>query len=245
MTNDRTILSIEGRDRVAFLQDLVTNDITHPERMTYAALLTPQGKYLADFFVVHDGGRLLLDVATALAPALAQRLSMYRLRRDVKITETDLRSSRGTGEPPAGAFPDPRHPELGWRRISESGEVDDTDWDALRVAHCIPEAGHELVVGESYPLEMGFDRLNGVDFRKGCYVGQEVTARMKHKTELKKGLAAVALSAPVPPGTEITSGGRTVGTVHTQSGGRALAYLRFGRAGTEPLEAGGAEVTLA
>ena len=110
------------------------------------------------------------------------------------------------------------------------GGSDDTDWDALRIAHLVPQSGAELQVNDSYILEMGFDRLNGVDFRKGCYVGQEVTARMKHKTQLRKGLARVSLDAPVPPGTPIlTADGREAGTVFTQSGGRGIAYLRFDR----------------
>ena len=109
---------------------------------------------------------------------------------------------------------------------------DTTDWDALRVAHVIPETGIELTP-DTYILEAGFERLNGIDFRKGCYVGQEIAARMKHKTELKKGLAQVAVSgtvSAVPVGTPITAEGKTVGTLYTQSGVFGLAHLRFDRA---------------
>lgn len=119
---------------------------------------------------------------------------------------------------------------LGWRGYGV-GESDDTDWDAVRVTHLVPQAGLELGP-DSYILEMGFERLNGVDFRKGCYVGQEVTARMKHKTELKKGLRRVVLEGEVSPGTPILMGdGREAGTVYTQSGGQGIAYLRFDRIG--------------
>ena len=225
----RTILAITGDDRTAFLQDLVTNDVTRPDHLTYAALLTPQGKYLADFFIFHDDQRLLVDVDSALAEGLSQRLSMYRLRRKVGIETTDLNVRRGTGPAPEGAYPDPRHPDLGWRLYGTEQGDDGTDWDALRVALTVPETGIELEPNESFILEMGLDRLNGIDFRKGCYVGQEVTARMKHKTELKKGLVTVTVDGSAPTGTPITAADRPVGTLYTQSGGRGLAWLRFAR----------------
>ena len=113
--------------------------------------------------------------------------------------------------------------------------------EARRIALGVPETGVELRPDDAYILEMGFERLHGVDFRKGCYVGQEVTARMKHKTELRKGLARVALDGAAAPGTEILRDGRAVGTLLTTAGDRALAYLRFDRAEGE-LTAGGARV---
>jgi tRNA-modifying protein YgfZ len=234
---ERQIFALTGADRQSFLQGLVSNDISRlAQGPVYAALLTPQGKYLADFFVIDGGDRLLVDVAAPLAAGLMQRLSMYKLRADVQISATDLAVVRGTqevsGPPPAGALPDPRHPALGWRLYGPADALpaaDATDWDALRVAHAIPETGIELIPNDSYILEMGFERLHGVDFRKGCYVGQEVTARMKHKTELKKGLATLAIHGTAPLGTEITAEGKTVGTLYTQAGGQALAYLRQDR----------------
>ncbi len=235
----RTVLAITGADRVAFLQGLVTNDVTRPG-LTYAALLTPQGKYLADFFVVAQDDALLVDVASGHAAALAQRLSMYRLRADVQIAESGIVVARGLGAPPRGAHPDPRHPALGWRAYGTDLADEETDRDALRVAHVIPETGIELTP-ETYILEAGFERLGGVDFRKGCYVGQEVTARMKHKTELRKGLAQVRVDGPALPGTEITSDGKAVGMLHTRAGDLAIAWLRFDRAGGE-MRAGQATV---
>ena len=138
------------------------------------ALLSPQGKYLADFFLVPRPDCILIDVQSDLAAGLIRRLSMYKLRADVQIAPSALRVSRGLGPLPAGAFVDPRHPALGWRlyRTAEGG-AQQIDWDAIRVAHCIPESGIELVPDDSYILEAGFERLHGVDFRKGCYVGQE------------------------------------------------------------------------
>lgn len=237
----RTILRVTGGDRVGFLQGLVTNDVTRAP--VWAALLTPQGKYLADFLIVPDGESLLIDVDARLADDLMRRLAMYRLRSDVQIAPAGLNVSRGTGPAPAGAITDPRHPALGWRLYGDSAPDDGTDWEAIRVAHCIPETLVELIPNETFPLEAGFERLHGVDFRKGCYVGQEVTARMKHKTELRKGLTTVSVAGEAAAGTPIlTADGREAGVLHTRAGDRAIAYLRFDRIGAG-LTAGGAPVT--
>jgi folate-binding protein YgfZ len=240
---DRTILSISGEDRRDFLQGLVSNDIARADDgIAYAALLTPQGKLIADFFLIGRKDDYLIDVATPLAATLFQRLSMYKLRAAVTISEAPVSVFRGTGEPPEGALSDPRHPALGWRLYGDGAGDDGSDWDALRVAHIVPESGIELGP-DSYLLEAGFERLNGVDFRKGCYVGQEVTARMKHKTELRKGLARVRVEGDAEPGTPITVDGKTIGTLHTLVGAEAIAYLRFDRAEGD-MSAGGAKVTL-
>jgi len=232
---DRQVLAIGGADRVAFLQGLVTNDLGGLARgAVHAALLTPQGKYLADFFLLAQGDAILLDVKDALADDLMRRLALYRLRADVRIAPAGLHVQRGLDQAPQGAVADPRHPALGWRLYSEVvGGPPSIDWDALRVAHCIPETGQELIPGETFVLEVGFERLHGVDHRKGCYVGQEVTARMKHKTELRKGLVVVdVVAGRAEPGAGILdAAGRPVGRLHTVSGDRAIAHLRFDRAG--------------
>ncbi|MGC9419228.1 MAG: YgfZ/GcvT domain-containing protein [Rhodovulum sp.] len=242
--SDRTVLKITGEDREHFLQGLVTNDVAGLDgRLVYAALLTPQGKYLADFFLAGAPDAILVDVKTELAEALIRRLSMYKLRAKVGIEPAGLHVLRGLGDPPAGALPDPRAPGLGWRAyVADPGPEGATDWDGIRVAHCIPETGIELIPEETYILEAGFERLNGVDFHKGCYVGQEVTARMKHKTELKKGLVTVWIDGTAPVGTPVMAGDKPAGTLFTQSGGQAIAYLRFDRA-DGPLTAGGASLT--
>lgn len=239
----RTILRVTGGDAQDFLQNIVTNDVTKLKQgPVYTALLTPQGKLIADFLMVAEGDAILIDVATLWAPTLFQRLSMYKLRADVKIEETALKVRRGTGEPPEGAVQDPRNPALGWRHYGEEEGDDGSDWEAIRVAQGIPLSGVELGP-DSYILEHGFDRLNGVDFRKGCYVGQEVTARMKHKTELKKGLRIVKIDGEAPVGTEIEKDGKVAGTLYSQAGDMALAYLRFDRIG-EGMSAGGAKITV-
>ncbi len=234
--NTRRILRLSGGDTTSFLQGLITSDIERlSQGMIYAALLTPQGKYIADFFLAPDGDDVLLDVAEPLADALEKRLAMYRLRADVTIAPAGLNLQRGTGTAPTGAWADPRHTDMGWRAYTDAAEGDDnSDWDAIRVAHCIPETGVELTP-DTFILEAGFEALNGVDFRKGCYVGQEVTARMKHKTELRKGLRVVEVAGAAPVGTPVTAGGKPVGTLFTQSGGRGIAYLRLDRAGGDML----------
>jgi hypothetical protein len=237
---DRAVLRVGGAGARDFLQGLVTSDVGRLEAgLVYAALLTPQGKYLFDFFLAADGADVLVDVAADRAAALAQRLAMYRLRAPVTIGPAGREVAVGLGPAPAAALADPRHPGLGWRAYPEDAgafvagmpPLDPARLVALRVEHAAPESGVELIPDDSYILEMGFERLNGVDFRKGCYVGQEVTARMKHKTDLRKGLARVRLSGPPPPpGAEILGEGRPVGRLLTIAGARGLAYLRFDRA---------------
>jgi tRNA-modifying protein YgfZ len=247
MTIDRTIWTLTGKDALSFLQGLVSNDLRPLEAgpgIIWAALLTPQGKYLADFFVLRRGeGDLVIDIASPLAADTMRRLTLYRLRADVQIAPSPLHVIRGLDAPPEGALPDPRHPALGWRLCSADVPPEPAiDWDAIRVEHVIPESGIELQPDETYILEAGFERLRGVDFRKGCYVGQEVTARMKHKTELRKGLVRVRIDGAAPVGTEITGqDGKPIGTLFTQSGGFAIAHLRMDRA-NGILMAGGARL---
>ncbi|WP_422072531.1 YgfZ/GcvT domain-containing protein [Tranquillimonas rosea] len=245
MTTERRMLAVGGQDRSEFLQGLITNDVLHlKDGLVYAALLTAQGKYLADFFLLDRGDDILLDAPAAVWDALVKKLKMYKLRSKVTLDEVDVSLARGLGEAPEGALRDPRHPAMGWRAYGTDLTDEDVDWDALRVANCIPEAGVELVPDESFILECGFTRLNGVDFRKGCYVGQEVTARMHHKTELKKGLATVSVEGEAPVGTPITSEGKPAGTLYTQADGQGIAYLRLNRA-QGAMEAGEARLMLA
>lgn len=226
----RKVFRFSGTDARKFLQNLITNDIKRLDTgPVYSALLTPQGKFIADFFLIPDGNDILMDVDTDAAAPLIPRLNMYKLRADVTISETNLIVSRGLDDAPEGAVADPRDANLGWRYYgAEDHNTDTVDWDVLRVDHKIPEMGRELDA-ESYILEMGFEGLNGVDFRKGCYVGQEVTARMKHKTELRKGLVRLVADAEIPENADVVSNGKVIGRTHTSAGKRALAYLRYDR----------------
>lgn len=227
----RKVFRFSGADAQKFLQNLITNDIKRMDTgPVYSALLTPQGKFIADFFLIPDGNDILMDVDADAAATLIPRLNMYKLRADVTISETDLIVSRGLNDAPEGAVADPRDANLGWRYYgAEDRNSATVDWDALRVDYKIPEMGRELDA-ESYILEMGFEGLNGVDFRKGCYVGQEVTARMKHKTELRKGLVRLVADADIPENADVVSNGRVIGRTHTSAGKRALAYVRYDRA---------------
>jgi len=242
---ERHVAEISGTDAIPFLQGMVSNNVlplAGHSGIVWTALLTPQGKYQADFFVVNTGCALLLDLPLSLAASTVKRLSMYRLRADVTIQASALHVSRGLGPVPDGAFADPRHSALGWRLYGPaSTSKPSVDWKAIRVAHMIPESGIELLPDDSYILEMGFERLNGVDFRKGCYVGQEVTARMKHKTELRKGLARVRIIGSAPPGTDITADGKIVGRMGTSAGDLGLAFLRHDQAKGE-MQAGSARI---
>ena len=244
--SDRRIFQITGADALPFLQGLTSNDVLPLAKapgIVWTALLTPQGKYLADFFVVNTGETLLLDINESLADTTLRRLTMYKLRSDGAFGQSALVAIRGLDPAPADALPDPRHEALGWRAYRSLGDAPQIDWDAIRVAHVIPESGIELIPDDSYLLENGFERLNGVNFRKGCYVGQEVTARMKHKTELRKGLTRVTIEGQAPVGTEVLAAGKVVGRLFTHSGTHALAHLRFDQA-QGVITAGSARITL-
>ncbi|MCV6594770.1 MAG: folate-binding protein [Silicimonas sp.] len=239
----RKLFSITGADAESFLQNLVTNDVARARNgLVWTGLLTPQGKYLADFFLSPFEGGFLLDVAEPFAAGLIQRLTMYKLRADVTLSPVDLDVAQGLGALPEGAFADPRDPALGWRAYGRSGAIQ--GWEALRISLGVPESGAELIPNDTFILEAGFERFHGVDFKKGCYVGQEVTARMKHKTELRKGLCRVAIEGAAAPGTEVINvAGKVAGRLCSQAEGQALAHLRFDRV-DGPLTAGDAVLTL-
>ena len=242
-TNLREIIRVSGNDARDFLQSLFTNDVNKIDQgLVYSALLTPQGKFLFDFFLFADEADVMIDVAADQSQPLLKRLMMYRLRADVEFNTEPLYLERGLGAPPAGSYLDPRHQDMGWRSYSSNSVADNVDWTAQRIACLVPETDYELTP-DSYILEWGFEALNGVDFSKGCYVGQEIIARMKHKTKLRKGMARVAIEAPVPLHTPILSQGKDAGYICSHSSGLALAYLRFDRVG-ENMSANGVPVSL-
>ena len=240
---DRTILCISGPDAKSFLQNLVTNDVTKlKNNIIYAALLTPQGKLFSDFFLVDSKQGVLIDVHTKLGDSLLKTLNLYKLRAEIKIEKTDLKVSTGVKRKPHKALDDPRNPKMGWRYYgSEDLSQKNIDWEKLRVQNLVPEFGKELS-SDSYILEYGFERLNGVDFKKGCYVGQEVTARMKHKSKLRKGLTIVETEEKVPFDTPINVNDKIIGKVLSSSDNQALAYLRFDFA-SQDMRAGKVKIT--
>lgn len=242
---DRAVLDVSGPDRVAFLQGLVSNDVAQavPGQAVWAALLSPQGRWLADFFIFADdqapeGGRLLLDCAAAEAEALAQRLLRYRLRAKATIAPTDLAvHAAWDGPPPADIGPDgilaadPRLPAAGWRILSAHPLVATAtpeEYDRHRLALGLADGGRDLESGRSLLLEAGFDELNGVSWTKGCYMGQELTARTRYRGLVKRRLVPVAASQTLPPpGTAILRDGQEVGTLRSSQGGIGLATLRL------------------
>ncbi|MBW7836300.1 MAG: folate-binding protein YgfZ [Sphingomonadales bacterium] len=228
----RGVIEIAGDDRRSFLQGLVTNDVMAltPGNTTYAALLTPQGKYLFDFLVVDDGERLLLDVEAARRDDLIRRLMLYKLR--AKVTITDRTAELAVAITPDGRE-DPRHPLLGRRAIlpyveAEKLPADESAYQAQRLRLGIPEGSGDFIVDKLLILEGNLDYLNGVSFKKGCYVGQELTARMKHRGKVRKRLLPVQVTGALPPdGTPITEDGKEIGELRGGLGARAIAYLRL------------------
>ncbi len=259
---DRAVLEIAGPDRADFLQGLISNDITKvaPDRAVYAALLTAQGKYLHDFFVMEMGDAFYLDAEAGRLPDLMRRLGLYRLRAKVTLTDgsdryavavafgegaldlLDLPGDPGTAVPFGGgiAYADPRLTALGARLLLPRGMTmapleaagftlgQQADYDRLRLSLGVPDGSRDLAVEKAILLESGFDELNGVDWKKGCYVGQELTARTKYRGLVKKRLMPVVVEGPLPaPGTPVMLGDQEAGEMRSGQEGIALALLRL------------------
>jgi hypothetical protein len=235
---DRGVITISGTDRVSFLQGLVSNDVTQaaPGHAVWAAFLSPQGKWLADFFILADADRLLLDCERAQAQDLARRLSRYRLRAQVTVADVSaewLVHVAWAGAPPnaAVAAPDPRLPEAGWRLLNQTPlptTATPADWNAHRLALGLPDGSRDLETDKTVLLEAGFDELSGVSWTKGCYMGQELTARTKYRGLIKRRLVPVVVDGDLPPpGTPILQAGQDVGTMRSGQGSSGLATLRL------------------
>jgi folate-binding protein YgfZ len=251
---DRAAIRVTGSDARAFLQGLITNDIEKAkgEAAIHAGLLTPQGKILFDFFVVPVADGFLLDVAKVKAGELMQRLGFYKLRAQVEIAEEPLLTAAAawgaSPQLPKGAvsYADPRLPALGLRILLPSNAslvdlgsaVAEAVYHARRIALGVPEGGRDYAYGDTFPHEVLFDQLNGVDFKKGCFVGQEVVSRMEHRGTARKRIVGIEGERPLPAsGTEITAGGHAIGTLGSVNGASGLALLRLDRA-EEALAAG-------
>ncbi len=262
---DRAVLAVSGEDARPFLQGLLSNDVRRigGGDAVHAALLTPQGRYLFDFFVVARGDALWLDCEAARRAALRKRLAMYRMRARVAIDEIpdeDVYAVIGRGAAEGAtrieggvSFADPRLSALGMRAIVGRRSASAlaaaglrpaarSAYDMLRIGLGVPDGSRDLIESRSLLLENGFDALNGVDFEKGCYVGQEVTARMKHRNLVRRRLVPVAFDGAAPsPGTPVRSGGAVVGEIRSSIGEIGLALLRLEAiASPQALEAGGA-----
>jgi folate-binding protein YgfZ len=248
----RGVLEIGGADRVSFLNGLVSNDVSLavPGRAVWAALLSPQGRYLTDFFIFSDQERLLLDAPAQAVADLQRRLSRYRLR--AAVTLQDLSNTvqvyaAWDGAPPEAPItaPDPRLELAGYRVLSAT-KIPETAsqaaYDAHRLSLGLPDGPPDLEPEKTLLLEAGFDELGGVAWEKGCYMGQELTARTKYRGLVKRRLVPVTLdSAPPPAGTPILAEGVEVGSLRSSAGQIGLAMLRID-ALKKPLLAGNALV---
>ncbi|HZA00790.1 MAG TPA: folate-binding protein [Hyphomicrobiaceae bacterium] len=271
--NDRGVVRAVGPDAERLLQGLITGDVNRlkHEPAIHAGLLTPQGKILFDFFVARASDGYLIDVLRDRAADLVKRLSFYKLRAQVSLN--DVSSEYGvaalwggplpTGERPPSllVFPDPRLPALGWRvigrlpfnwppRASGAMPAAAAHYHAHRIGLGVPEGGRDYVLGDTFPQEALFDQLRGVDFDKGCYVGQEVVSRIQHRATVRKRVVKVQGPAPLPaPGTDVKAGPVTIGTLGSVSEQAGLALLRVDRAAEAqskniPLTAAGVPLTV-
>jgi folate-binding protein YgfZ len=272
---DRGVVKVSGADARDFLNGLITTDATllRPGLGRFGALLTPQGKIIVDFLITEapsgHGGGFLIDCPRALAQGLADKLGFYKLR--AKVAVENLSDSFGVlaawdGEPamtPDLAFADPRAAALGWRilvpqelaqkvaNLIGAELVDSAAHDAHRIASGVPRGGLDFMYGDAFPHETNMDRLHGVDFDKGCYVGQEVVSRMQHRGTARTRTVRVVLDGPSPePGAAILAGDKQVGTIGSTAGHNGLALIRTDRvadalaAGLQ-LTAGGLAIRLA
>jgi tRNA-modifying protein YgfZ len=271
---DRGVIKVAGDGARGFLHGLFTADIEKlaPGTASFSALLMPQGKIIADFFVTEaptrEGGGFFLDVQRTLCVSLIAKLNMYKLRAKVMIEDLSatlgvLAAWDGSGTTKQGlSFPDPRLPALGLRAMlpphlapaaaAELGAtlVDAADYEAHRIALGVPQGGLDFSYGDAFPHETDMDQLGGVDFAKGCYVGQEVVSRMEHRGTARTRAVPVRYDGAAPAaGTSVTAGDRQVGTFGSAANGRALALLRLDRvsdamAQGESLAAGGVTLHL-
>lgn len=263
----RGVVAVSGEDAVKFLNDLITTDLPDADgRAGYGGLLTPQGKILFDFLIFRDHGRFLFDLPRALVPDFVKRLGFYKLRARVDVADLSddhiAVAAWGGDTPPildGPVAPDPRLVALGFRAIVPAGadmapdfaEATEADYDAHRVGLAVPEGGVDFAFGDAFPHDAVMDQLSGVDFRKGCFVGQEVVSRMEHRgTARRRFVIATAADAPLPaPGTPVTAVGKPIGTLGTGAGRTGLALVRIDRAGSAlrdgiPIAAGDVAISL-
>jgi folate-binding protein YgfZ len=238
--SDRALIRIEGDDCEQFLQNIVTCDVSRLATgdSAFGALLSPQGKILFDFFLVRTSRGFLMDAPSALSAELGKRLTFYRLRAKVTVEPADPEVSvfaLWDGDP--GPMDevlarDPRLAALGWRLYGRTApDLQPGDYAARRIALGVPQGGVDFVYGDTFPHEALMDQYGGVDFSKGCYVGQEVVSRMQHRGTARTRVVQVKASRALPPaGSEITAGEKSIGRMGSSSGRNGLAMIRLDRA---------------
>ncbi|MBC8036723.1 MAG: folate-binding protein YgfZ [Rhizobiales bacterium] len=246
----RAALRIDGPEARHFLHNLLTADIDglKPGGAAYAALLTPQGKILFDFFVLGAGESFLVDCSAAQKADLARRLTFYKLRAKLNIAEaSDLQIGVSPHQPPQELrYRDPRTEAMGWRFFAPKAALGEAkNYDAARIGLGLADTDADLGSGEFFPHEANLDQFGGVSFEKGCYVGQEVVSRMEHRGMARSRILPVRLDGAAPPkGSDIRAGGKAMGTLLSSAGSAALALLRLDRLAeaTEPLLTEGVSV---
>jgi tRNA-modifying protein YgfZ len=256
--DDRAILAVSGADARAFLHNLLTVDMEDVDRdgAGYGALLTPQGKIVADFLVHREAERYLLDLRHEVLEDLLKRLMLYRLRSKVELEpEPELAAFAAWDEAAAGRPVDPRPAPLGARWVaplnSETPDSSLAEWHAWRIGHAVPEGGIDFVFGDAFPHDAAMDDLGGVDFDKGCFVGQEVVSRMRHRGTARRRIVAIHARDPLPDaGADIVAGERPVGRLGSSHEARGIALVRLDRVrealdARMPLRAGLEEVDVA
>lgn len=233
---NRSVFRLSGAGVTAWLDGLITNNLSAP--LTFAALLTPQGKIIADFFVTQDDEDLLLDTPTKFSESLFKRLRMYKLRAPIEIidiTETHNVYAIWGGEGEEG-HADPRHVTLGQRLTSEDSLDSTGDYDAHRLSLGVVESEWDFESVTTFPADANMDLMNGVDFKKGCFVGQEVVSRMKRMTTMKKRMRSVELGGPAKSGDLIMAGERTIGDIRHVNGNLAMGLIRLDRLKSAEIE---------
>ena len=243
----RGVVAVSGAEAEKFLNDVITCDVPKTgEAAAYGGLLTPQGKILFDFIVFKDGGRYLFDLPRAFIADFTRRLTFYRLRAKVDVADLSedhtVVAAWGSDAAPildGRVAPDPRLAALGFRAITPGGgdmapdftEVREADYDRHRIALGMPEGDIDFGYGDAFPHDAAMDQLGGVDFAKGCYVGQEVVSRMEHRGTARRRFVIATGSPPLPAaGTLVTAGDKTIGTMGSSDGGTGLALVRLDRA---------------
>ena len=266
----RRLIRVAGEDALSLLQGIVTCDVrpAWEGKAAYGALLTPQGKFLHDFFLVPWRDGIAIDCDGVRYTDLLVRLKMYKLRSKVELevlADNDgviaLWGQEPPSAPPAGVtlVADPRLKEMGCRAIGDIGtimawladvpHIDEVEYDHHRIGLAIPDGVHDMVADKSLLMEYGFDKLSGVDFAKGCYIGQEVTARSKHRGQVRKSIYSVRIESALPAsGKSILQDGQEVGQLRSASGGIGLAYLQIeavekAQNGGAPLMAGDVKIS--
>lgn len=254
---DRSFVRIAGPDAEHFLQNLITTDLgaLSADELRPGALLTPQGKILFDFLISREDGGFLVDIRSDQREAFVKRMTMYKLRAAVTIEAlTETGATVTWGEPGQGVA-DHRFALGGTEVRRQPGQIGQAGeregYDALRILHAVPESGADYPLSDAFPHDVLFDKSGGVSFRKGCYVGQEVVSRMQHRSTARRRVVIVSAETALPAsGTEISIGGKSIGTLGTVAGERGLAIVRIDKAGEamtagDPILAGDVPVTVA